>query len=287
MTDATTHAEWSDRQTTTTLSVDGHDVTVAYYEAGVGNDGPPVVFLHGIPTWSYLWRDVAPAVADDRHVVAPDLVGYGNSTMAGGFDRSIRAQERVLSALLSTLETDRSDLVGHDIGGGVALRYASHRPDDVRRLVLSNAACYDSWPVEFINGLGVPGALTELDDDAFEAKLDFVFGEGLYGDAADHAAFVEGMKAPWQSAEGRTSLERNAVATNTNHTTELDYEAVTAETLLLWGADDVLQPLANAERLAEDVTGAADVEGLDEAYHWVVEDRPTAYRRRLRSFLVD
>ncbi|MFC6989469.1 alpha/beta fold hydrolase [Haloplanus sp. GCM10025708] len=278
---------WSEAQTSTTLSVDGHDVSVAYYEAGAEHDGPPVVFLHGIPTWSYLWRDVAPAVAEDRHVVAPDLVGYGNSSMADGFDRSIRAQEQVLSVLLSTLGTARCDLVAHDIGGGVALRYASHRPADVRRLVLSNAACYDSWPVEFVNGLGVPGALTELDDEAFESKLDFVFGEGLYGDAADHEAFVEGMKAPWRTSEGRTSLERNAVATNTNHTTELDYGAVTAETLLLWGADDVLQPLANAERLAADVSGNAAVDGLDEAYHWVVEDRTTAYRRRLRSFLVD
>ncbi|MFB6124200.1 MAG: alpha/beta fold hydrolase [Haloferacaceae archaeon] len=283
----TSHEAWSEAQTAATLSVDGHDVSVAYYEAGTEHDGPPVVFLHGIPTWSYLWRDVAPAVAEDRHVVAPDLVGYGNSAMGDGFDRSIRAQEHVLSALLSTLGSARCDLVAHDIGGGVALRYASHRPGDVRRLVLSNAACYDSWPVEFVNGLGVPGALTELDDEAFESKLDFVFGEGLYGDAADHEAFVDGMKAPWQSPAGRTSLERNAVATNTNHTTELDYGAVTAETLLLWGADDVLQPLDNAERLAADVAGEAEVEPLEEAYHWVVEDRTTAYRRRLRAFLVD
>jgi pimeloyl-ACP methyl ester carboxylesterase len=281
----TTHEAWGRAQTSATAIVDGHEVEVALFEAGADNAGPPVVFLHGIPTWSYLWRDVAPALARDRHVLAPDLVGYGNSTMADGVDRSIRAQEALLRDLLAARDADRVALVGHDIGGGVALRYASHEPAAVTDLVLSNAACYDSWPVEFVNGLGVPGALAEESDAAFEETLDFLFAEGLYGDAAAHAAFVDGMKAPWFREGARTSLERNAVATNTSHTTELAYDAITAETLLLWGADDVLQPIDNAERLAADVAGDATVVGLEEAYHWVVEDRPTAYRDRVTAFL--
>ncbi|MFB6108500.1 MAG: alpha/beta fold hydrolase [Haloplanus sp.] len=284
--DATTHDEWAATQETTTLAVDGHDLRVAYHDSGA-DDGPPVVFLHGIPTWSFLWRDAAPALAADRHVVAPDLLGYGNSAAHDGFDRSLRAQEAMLDALRAHLGAERLDLVAHDVGGGVALRYASHHPDAVDRLVLSNAVCYDSWPVEFVNGLGVPGAVQSLDDDEFEAKLDFVFGDGLYGDAADQEAFVAGMKAPWQGEGGRTALERAAVATNTNHTTELDYGAVTAETLCLWGGDDVLQPVENARRLADDVAGPASVVALDDAFHWVVEDRPDAYRTELRDFLAE
>ncbi|UPV72887.1 alpha/beta hydrolase [Halorussus limi] len=294
------HEEWSDRQESATVTVDGHELEVAYYDsesggasenasgerredAGESNDGkPPVVFVHGIPTWSFLWRDIAPEIAEDRRVIAPDLLGYGNSAMADGFDRSIRAQEAMLEDLFDELGVETFSLVAHDIGGGVALRYASHSPDAVDQLVLSNAVCYDSWPVEFVSELGLPST-ADLSDEELDAKLDFAFADGLYDDEG-HEEFVAGMKAPWQSEAGKLSLSRNAVATNTNHTTELDYGAITAETLLLWGGDDVLQPVSYAERLEDDLQDA-DLSVLDRAYHWVVEDRPEAYRDRLASFL--
>jgi haloalkane dehalogenase len=279
------HEEWTAAQTTATLAVDGHDLEVAYHETGADSAGPPVVFLHGIPTWSYLWRAVAPAVAADRHVLVPDLLGYGNSAMGDAFDRSVRAQEAMVAALLDNVGAERATLVGHDIGGGVALRLAA-RTERVEGLVLSNAACYDSWPVEFIHGLGLPGMAAELaDDEILEEKLAFVFDSGLYGDPDDHARFCAGMRAPWQPEKARLSLVRNAIATNTSHTTEIDYGAVSAETLLLWGADDALQSPAYAERLVDDLGGETELVALERAYHWVVEDRPDAYREHLLEFL--
>ncbi|WP_254761616.1 alpha/beta fold hydrolase [Natrinema marinum] len=275
------HETWGDEQSTTTVSVDGHDLEVAYHEDGEGSDDPPVVFVHGIPTWSFLWRDIVPEVAEDRRTIAPDMVGYGNSAMSDDFDRSIRAQEEMLEALLEDLGVDRIALVAHDIGGGVALRFAAHNPDIVEQLVLSNAVCYDSWPVEFVSNLGLPST-AELDREALEGRLDGAFVEGAYGEADPE--FVDGMKAPWLTDEGHVSLVRNAVATNTNHTTEIDYGAITAETLLLWGEDDVMQPYAYAERLANDLADA-ELAPLSEAYHWVPEDRSDAYAERLREFL--
>ncbi|MGQ3410949.1 alpha/beta fold hydrolase [Natrinema sp. LN54] len=276
------HDAWSDQQSSTTVSVDGHDLEVAYHEDGPDESAaPPVVFLHGIPTWSFLWRDIVPAVAEDRRTIAPDLVGYGNSAMGDGFDRSIRAQEAMLEALLDDLGVEEIALVAHDIGGGVALRFAAHSPERVEQLVLSNAVCYDSWPVEFVSDLGLPST-ADLDREDLEEQLDSAFVEGAYGEADPE--FVAGMKAPWLTDEGHLSLVRDAVATNTNHTTELDYGAITAETLLLWGEDDVMQPYAYAERLAEDIADA-ELDPLSDAYHWVPEDRSDAYADRLREFL--
>jgi|AntRauMinimDraft_3_1070383.scaffolds.fasta_scaffold00019_15 pimeloyl-ACP methyl ester carboxylesterase len=276
------HETWSDEQSTTTVSVDGRDLEVAYHDTGPDeSEGPPVVFVHGIPTWSFLWRDIVPAVAEDRRTIALDMVGYGNSVMSDDFDRSIRAQEKMLEALLADLAIDRIALVAHDIGGGVALRFAAHNPDVVERLVLSNAVCYDSWPVEFVSNLGLPST-ANLEREELEGRLDSAFVEGAYGEA--DSEFVDGMKAPWLTDEGHVSLVRDAVATNTNHTTEIDYEAITAETLLLWGEDDVMQPYAYAERLAEDIPDA-ELTPLSDAYHWVPEDRSDAYADRLREFL--
>lgn len=275
---------WSEDQEKTTVAVDGHDLEMAYYDDGPknGDGGDPVIFVHGIPTNSFLWRRVAPTIAESRRVIVPDLVGYGNSTMAEGFDRSIRAQEQALASLVSDLGFDTVSLVSHDIGSGVALRYAAHEPEKVGQLVVSNGTCYDSWPVEFISGLGLPKT-AGMDTEEFEGKLDYAFGEGTYGEA--DPTFVSGMKAPWLREGGQRALARAAVSTNTNHTTEIRYGDITADLLCLWGADDVLQPIEYGERLADQVGG--EIVALDEAFHWVTEDRPEAYREQVRAFLSD
>nr|WP_255149929.1 alpha/beta hydrolase [Halorarius halobius] len=273
------HEDWTAAQETATVSVDGHDVEMAYRSEG---DGEPVVFLHGVPTWGFLWRGVAPHLEDDYRTVVPDLVGYGNSSFAEGFDRSIRAQEGALEDLLDHLGVESAHVVCHDIGGGVALRFAAHNPERVRSLVCSNVVCYDSWPVEFISTLGLPRT-ADMDDEEFEGKLDFAFDEGAYGEA--DPAFVAGMKYPWMQEGGKRALARAAVATNTNHTTEIQYDDIDCPLLCLWAEDDVMQPIAYGERLAADVGG--EVEPLDQAYHWVVEDRAERYRDRVATFLAE
>ncbi|QLG63510.1 alpha/beta fold hydrolase [Halorarum salinum] len=277
------HHDWTETQRETTVTVDGHDLPFAYYEAGADDDRRPVVFLHGIPTWSFLWRDAAPPLADSRHVLAPDLVGYGNSANRDGFDRSVRAQTVALADFLAERGVRDVDFVAHDIGGAVALRYAAARPDAVDRMVLSNAACFDSWPVEFVNSLGVPGEVEGWDDEELEGKLEFLFAEGSYDEADPE--WLAGLKAPWKREGGRTALARAAVSTNTVHTTEIEYGRITADLLCLWGGEDVLQPVDNAERLVEATAGDGEVVALDSAYHWVTADRPGAYRDHLLEFL--
>ena len=287
--DTRTHEDWTAAQSTRTVTVDGHDLEVAYYDSADGdgadtaNQDPPVVFVHGIPTWSYLWRDVAPAVAEatDRRVIVPDLLGYGNSDMHDGFDRSIRAQERLFDDLFDQLDVTELSLVAHDIGGGVAVRYAAHNPAAVEHLVMSNAVCYDSWPVEFIADIGMPD-MPDRDHEEFMSMLEGAFRQGLYDDVDE--TFIEGIAHPWDSQAGQLSLCRNAVSTNTTHTTELDYDAIEADLLCLWGGDDVMQPLSYGERLAADVGG--EVVELD-AYHWVVEDRPGEYADEVTAFLTE
>jgi pimeloyl-ACP methyl ester carboxylesterase len=276
--DLTTHGGWRAAQETATVEVDGHAVEQAYLDRG---DGEPVVFLHGIPTWGFLWRGVAPHLADEYRVIVPDLVGYGASDFAEGFDRSIRAQEQALDALLAELGIEACHLVAHDIGGGVALRFAAHQPDRVGKLVCSNVVCYDSWPVEFITELGLP-ATEDMADEELEGELDFAFADGAYGDADPD--FVAGMKYPWLEREGgKRALARAAVSTNTNHTTETPYDDIEADLLCLWAEADRMQPIEYGRRLADDVGG--EVVALDESFHWVPEDRAEAYREELRAFL--
>lgn len=277
---ALSYDEWTDAQERATVSVDDHELEMAYRDEGSGD---PVVFLHGIPTNSYLFRDHFGAIAAERRAIAADMVGYGSSAMHDGFDRSIRAQEQAIRGLVDELGFDTIDFVGHDLGGGVGLRYAARTPDAIDTLVLSNSVAYDSWPIQTITDLGLPETARETSVEELQEMLDDLLRDTLLGDDADEA-FLEGMKAPWNSEEGVTSVVRNASATNTSHTTEIDPSDVTADTLLLWGTDDEFQPVEWAERLEDDID-SCELVGLD-AYHWVPEDRTDAFTEHLTDFLL-
>lgn len=275
------HDEWRDHQEALHVGVRRHEFDLACAEFG---DGEPVtLFLHGIPTWGFLFREVYEAV---DHAIVPDLPGYGYTEHVGdgGYDRSVRVMEETAEALLDALGHERVQVVGHDLGGSAALRLAVHT-DRVDRLVLSNGGCYDSWPVEFIHEQGLPAEARGWTRNDVEERLDFAFGSGTYDD--DNEAFVEGMKAPFLDPDhDLRRLSRNAVSTNTNHTLEISHRLgdVGAPTLLLWGGEDVLQPTDWADRLAEDISDA-ETQYLDRAYHWVMQDRPHAYREALGGFL--
>lgn len=215
------------------------------------------------------------------------MLGYGNAAMHDGFDRSIRAQEAMVDGLLAALDLASVSFVGHDLGGGVGLGLgpASHRPDSVSGLVLSNAVCYDSWSVEQVVDLGLPATIDEISVDDPQELLRGVFRETLYGTDPSEE-FVDGMVSQRTAEAGLVSLSRNAIGTDTSHTTEIDPSGIEAETLLPWGVEDEFQPVAYAERLEADVPNATLV-GLDEASHWVPEDRTAASLDHLKEFLAD
>ncbi|MBR7837352.1 haloalkane dehalogenase, partial [Actinospica durhamensis] len=108
------------------------DSTMHYEESGAGL---PIVFLHGNPASSYLWRKVTPQLADRAKTLAPDLIGMGASgrpEIAYGFDD----HARYLEAWFDALDLRQVVLVGHDWGGALALDWAAHHPDRVRGVAL-------------------------------------------------------------------------------------------------------------------------------------------------------
>jgi pimeloyl-ACP methyl ester carboxylesterase len=191
------HERWSEAQKRTTVVVDGKELEGAYRDEGSGEP----VFLHGIPTWSFLWRQVALRLEGEFRTIVPDFVGYGNSDRREGFDRSIRAQEQALAGLVEELELDRFHVVAHDIGGGVALRYGAHTDGRIDQLVCSNATCYGSWPVGYIAELGLPRT-AEMSPEEFRAELDEAFLGGLERDEPE-PDWTAGIEAPW--LRGRAS----------------------------------------------------------------------------------
>ncbi len=257
------------------------DRFMSYVDRGRGE---PVVLLHGIPTWGWLWHDILGPLSALRRVLVPDLLGFGFSDKRDVFDRSIAAQADAIVALLDALGLERAAIVGHDVGGGVALRLACLHPGRVERVAVLNSVCYDSWPVLAMTQLGYPEAERRLSPRTLRSLLSTALRAGFA--QRPRAGVIDALLAPYATDVGARSLVRCASALNTNLTTELAprLRALEAPLLALWGEDDAFQPVRYAERLVWDVPDGRLVR-LRDARHFVPLDRPGAVIDALGTFL--
>ncbi|MDQ3503148.1 MAG: alpha/beta fold hydrolase, partial [Actinomycetota bacterium] len=115
------------------ITVHGH--AVSYAESGVESGGPVVVLVHGIASQATHWQAVMERLGQSCHVIAPDLLGHGRSAKPRG-DYSLGAHACGIRDLLAALGHDRISLVGHSLGGGIAMQFAYQFPERVQRLAL-------------------------------------------------------------------------------------------------------------------------------------------------------
>ncbi|MEA2024723.1 MAG: haloalkane dehalogenase [Actinomycetota bacterium] len=121
---------------------------MAYIEAG---DGDPIVFLHGNPTSSYLWRNVIPHVVDLGRCIAPDLIGMGGSAKVPGLEYRFVDHRRYLDALLDAIGVeDAVTFVVHDWGSALGFDWANRHRDSVAGIAYMEAivrpVSWDDWP---------------------------------------------------------------------------------------------------------------------------------------------
>lgn len=262
-----------------TVELDGLSYTklkVAYTDVG---EGEPIVLIHGIPTWSYLFHTVIPHLSQGARVISPDLLGYGYSDRRDCFDRSIRAQAKMVVALLDSLGIERATVLGHDIGGGAALVLAVDHPDRVNRLILTNIVAYNSWPNAGMIELGDPFWVNKPVDEV----ITFVRSRNF----PDHdGPAIDAIFDPYMDEIGKVSLIRNASGLSTNHTMELveQHRQIKPRTLLLWGTNDPWQEPWIAERLAEEIPSNKLVT-VDTASHWIPLDEPQRFSEEILQFM--
>lgn len=254
---------------------------LSYIDEG---EGEPVVLIHGIPTWGYLWHPVLNALTASHRVLIPDLLGFGFSDRRDNFNRGIDRQAEWLADWLEQIGVSEAHIVGHDIGGGVALRLATLWPERVRSLCVLNTVCYDSWPIEAMLQLGHPESVRKLSASTVQTLLRQALKQGLA--TSPDSEVLDGLLAPYRTETGKKSLIRCASALNTNLTTEITFRLprIAVPTLILWGIDDVFQLFKYGERLADDIPGSQFVR-IENARHFVMLDQPEQVTNSLLSFL--
>ncbi len=131
-----------------------HGHRVIYRIAG---DGPPVVLVHGMVNSSRHWEQVALRLAERYTVVAPDLLGHGDSAAVRG-DYSLGAHACSIRDLLATIGIDRATIVGHSLGGGIAMQFFYQFPKRVERLALISSGGLGHQVSPLLRGAALPGA---------------------------------------------------------------------------------------------------------------------------------
>lgn len=239
---------------------------LAYVDAG---EGSVVLLLHGFPTSSHLWRDLVPILAPRYRVIAPDLLGYGDSEKPEDPQAlTIRAQAAAMRELLASLDVDDVAIVAHDIGGGVAQLLALD--GGVKTLVLIDTISFDSWPIEGVRMLqDTPDK--QVDQEFVRGVVDMALDLGMSEPKRlpeeDRGEFVR----PWLSRPIALIRAARAIDGIGLVGTEERLREVEARTLVLWGEDDPYQPAELAERLGEIMPGAT-VALIPGASHFVTED---------------
>jgi pimeloyl-ACP methyl ester carboxylesterase len=271
--------------------VDGVRLNVVHHGSG---DGLPVLLLHGVPTSSYLWRDVQRDLEHAHRTFAPDLVGLGSSERPSSGRYDFASQAALLLSLLDSLGLDRVAVVGHDVGGGVAVHLASLAPSRVAALVLVDSPLHaDTWPVPAIRALAAPvlgelqGGLMRLVPDAGARYLASQLSRGLRASELSARAAAQ-YAAPLLSADGSRGLLALIRAADPA-AVEAAFDLVRADpppTLVLWAEGDVWFSPAVGRRIAGDVPGASYVEVAD-AGHFLPEDRPERVAEELAGFLAE
>jgi pimeloyl-ACP methyl ester carboxylesterase len=248
--------------------------------------GEPLVLLHGVGTTRRVWRLATPHLAGSHHVLAPDVPGFGDSPPVGpGFE--IDAVVDVLAAELVRVAGRPFDLVGHSMGGALAVALASRHPDALHRLVLSAPAGFSPSPRAPALAAGA------LAPPVLGARR--VLGERLAGSALARRAMLVGAVGDPAGMDAGTARHlmrgplgarrlREAVTAIARADLRDELRSLDRGYALVWGARDRIIPMRVADRMAT-IREPVTLVRIPGAGHVAQLERPAEYAGAVRDAL--
>jgi pimeloyl-ACP methyl ester carboxylesterase len=245
---------------------------IRWARLGAGSD--PVVLVHGTAYSSFLWRDIAPALALTRPVYVFDHLGYGQSEQRQGQDLTLAAQARRFTQLLDHWGVTAPSVVAHDIGGAIVLRALLLESADYRDLTMLDAVSGGSWEGGLFTLMRTyPEVFDQLPDYAHESLVVSHFRNathlGLRPDV------LQNCLAPWRGRAGQDAYYRQYRQLSESDTEP--YEDKLGEiglpVKILWGREDRILPPEHGTWLHDRIPHAT-LHWIDDAGHLVQEDAP-------------
>ena len=259
----------------------------------IAGSGPPVVLIHGMLNSSSHWRSVALDLAGEHTVIAPDLIGHGDSAAPRG-DYSLGAHAASIRDLLAAVGIDRATLVGHSLGGGVAMQFFYQFPQRVERLALvsSGGLGHDVSPM--LRTAALPGMSTLLSMTIHARLLGALQDTGgrlrrRGYDWGVHLQATTRALRPLQNAGAREAFLQTLRAVIDVHgqrvsATDRLYLLESIPTMIVWGERDHTIPVSHGRRAHAGIPGSR-FRTLAKAAHFPHLDDPDGLSEVLRSFI--
>jgi pimeloyl-ACP methyl ester carboxylesterase len=267
-----------------------HGRRVIYRVAG---SGPPVVLIHGMLNSSSHWEAVASRLSSDYTVVAPDLIGHGDSAAPRG-DYSLGAHAASIRDLLAAIGIDRATIVGHSLGGGVAMQFFYQFPQRVERLALISSGGLGREVSPMLRTAALPGTSALLSLTIHPRLLGAIWDSGrrLRERGVSGGVYLQAIARalrPLQTAEAREAFLHTLRAVIDQHgqrvsATDRLYLLEAVPTLILWGSRDHTIPIEHGREAAHAIRGSAFAE-IDDAAHFPHLENPAQVADRLREFI--
>ena len=268
-----------------------HGRTVVYAEAG---EGPVLLLIHGMGGNFENWHAVIEPLARDHTVIAPDLPGHGDSAPGGG-DYSIGALAAGLRDLLLALGHERATLVGHSLGGGIAMQFAYQFPEMVERLVLVSSGGLGSEVSPILRAAALPGADLFIAATAgVGGSVGSALGRGLRAvglrpnaDVAEVARGYASLADPKRRAAFLATV-RSVIGTGGQRVNAGDrlYLAEALPVLIIWGARDPIIPAHHGESAHRSIPGSR-LEVFEGVGHLPQLEAPGRFIAVLEEFLAE
>jgi pimeloyl-ACP methyl ester carboxylesterase len=254
---------------------------IAYDVLGYGQ---PLILVHGTPTRSYIWRDVAMRLADRFTVYVFDLLGFGQSEWREGLDVSISAQSRLLVELIEAWELEAPSVAGHDIGGAIALRTHLLEHVPFRCIALIDSVVLRPWITPTTRHVRAHlDAYGTMPVSAFEAIVASHLRTATHRPLDEHAfaTYLEG----WKGEFGQKLYLQKDAQLDEQDTAELEplLQSISVPVRIVWGERDAWLAPALAERLHETIPNS-DLVLLPETGHLAMEDSPKEVAEALFDF---
>jgi pimeloyl-ACP methyl ester carboxylesterase len=254
-----------------------------------GHGGHAVLLIHGFGTCSFVWRNVGPSIAlANLTAFAVDLFGYGESDRPFDADYGIAAQAEYLDRGLTALRVARATVVGLDLGGAVALRFAAAHPDRVEKLVLVNPIALDEIPADDVKSLQKNTGKYALRVSRGIMGAAPLLRELLTRSVSDPAKMPEPLvaryMAPYVGREGVDHLLRIARFVDKSDMEEIDLRALPQPTLVIWGERDPWVSAKVGDQLATTIGGSRLVR-LPATGRLVPEESPEMLSNLLLDFI--
>jgi pimeloyl-ACP methyl ester carboxylesterase len=254
------------------VEVDG--VGIHYVEQG---SGPAVLLIHGFGGHTYSFRYTIPALATDYRVIAADLMGFGYSERPGAADYSLTAHAARMLRLMDELGIDRAAVVGHSMGGEVAMRMAAMAPERIVRVVLAGSVSGDRIPTLPVTPIIKPflPAMRHL------VRLTLLH-RAVYDPAHLTPEVRDAYLAPTRlkgSIEGIYQLFKDARSDR-----KIEYSRIKQPVLVLWADHERVVPRAALRRIQQHLP-QADVVVIERAGHLLLEEQPDPCNTTIRGFL--